>query len=200
LINSARKRIGAVVLAAGMSTRMGRPKMILPWGNRTVIGQVVHILSQAKLRPIAVVTGIDNDLIVQNLQAYDFIEAFNPDFGNGEMLVSLQVGLGKIIHDCTAVMIVLGDQPQIELTVVKIILQEYMDQDHQLIIPSYQMHRGHPWLIGEKYWPEILQLQPPRTMQDLIRNHTLDINYIDLNTTSILLDIDTLEDYETLKP
>ncbi len=113
------RKIGAVVLAAGMSTRMGQPKLALPWGNRTVIGQVVAQLIASGVDEIHVVAGGDRDIVAQALQGYPVELIDNLKYANGEMLDSFQAGLKHTGSDLQAILVVLGDQPQIQVTVVK---------------------------------------------------------------------------------
>ncbi len=200
MVRSSGLQIGAVVLAAGMSVRMGQPKMILPWRDRTIISQVVFTMSEAKLHPIVVVTGKYRELIVQTLSRFEYIDVYNPDYGNGEMLLSLQLGLIKISKFCNAILVVLGDQPQIEISTVNNIVNSYSDTGHQLIIPSYQKRRGHPWLIGKKYWQEIIDLKPPQTLHDFINKNESNILYLNNQSETILFDIDTPDEYNSLKP
>ena len=62
------------------------------------------------------------------------------------------------------------------------------------------MRRGHPWLIAKELWDEVLQMSPPGSMRDFLNNHKNDILYMDVNTPSILQDLDTPEDYLKFKP
>ena len=75
-------RVGAVVLAAGRSRRMGRPKMILPWGETTVIGQVVNVLLAAGVDDLLVVTGGAREDVESALVDMPVRTIFNPDFAN----------------------------------------------------------------------------------------------------------------------
>ena len=85
--------IGAVVLAAGRSQRMGRPKMILPWGETTVIGQVANVLLAVGVDDVLVVTGGAQNEVEGALTGMPVRTVFNPEFANGEMMHTLQVGL-----------------------------------------------------------------------------------------------------------
>lgn len=193
-------RIGAIVLAAGMSKRMGEPKMLLPWGNTTVIGQVLRVLDQAGLQIVIVVTGGERDGVEAEVIDNESIIVFNPNYKNGEMILSVQCGLKAVPKNIHAVMIVLGDQPLIEVDVVQELCHTYSDTGADLIFPSYRMKRGHPWIIKRTLWDEIIELQPPDTLRDFIRSNSNQAVYITVETESVLLDLDYMEDYERLKP
>ena len=192
--------ISAIVLAAGESKRMGQPKMLLPWGNTTVIGKVVKTLIDAKVNHIKVVIGGAYTGIEEALKAYPVNYIFNQDYANEEMLKSAQLGLTALNNDINAALIVLGDQPQIEVEVVKTILQRYAASHHKIIVPSYKMHKGHPWLIDQALWQEIIELTSPHTLRDFLEKHSDRIDYIDVNTPSVLQDLDTPGEYSQYKP
>jgi molybdenum cofactor cytidylyltransferase len=192
--------IAAVVLAAGLSRRMGRPKMTLPWGETTVIGQVVQVLDQAGVDEIVVVTGGARQQVEAALSGFRVSILFNPRFAEDEMLFSLKTGLSDLGDHVKAALVVLGDQPQVQPRVVRAILETYERTGASLIIPSYQMHRGHPWLLDRTLWPSILALQPGRTMRDFIDQQTDQIYYLNVETSSVLNDLDTPEDYQRERP
>jgi molybdenum cofactor cytidylyltransferase len=85
--------IAAILLAAGESKRMGTPKMLLPWGNRTVIEHVVSTFLKAGIEEILVVTGGAREQVEQALETYPVRKLHNPKYATGEMLLSLQRGI-----------------------------------------------------------------------------------------------------------
>jgi molybdenum cofactor cytidylyltransferase len=192
--------VGAVVLAAGLSTRMGRPKMTLPWNDSTVIGKVVSTLMMAQIEPIVVVTGGAHTLVVEALKQFSVKNIFNPNFANGEMLDSLQVGLSNMPVHVNAALIVLGDQPLIDESVVRAVVEKYIFDEVKLVVPSFRMRRGHPWLVDRQLWPQILALKHPETLRDFMQANDQDIRYVIVDTPSILQDIDTPEDYSSQQP
>jgi len=192
--------IAAIVLAAGMSRRMGRAKLVLPWGSRTVIGQVVHVLLEARVNPVVVVTGGSQEQVNKALQGQPVKLVFNPRFAEDQMALSLQAGLSELPAAVEAALIVLGDQPQIEGPVVQAVIAEYRTSHAGLVVPSYQMRRGHPWIIDRSLWPELMVLRPPTTLRDFLVAHAALIHYLVVEYPSILVDLDTPEDYERQVP
>ncbi len=192
--------ISAIVLAAGQSKRMGQQKMLMPWGQTTVIGKVINTLVEGGVNDIHLVTGGNRAELKAALKA-DYIQYINnPDYADGEMLTSVQVGLDSMEDETEAVLIVLGDQPQLELKVVREIIDRYLLTQHKIIVPSYQMHRGHPWLVEKSYWQEIKNLQHPATLRDFLNTHNEIIDYVSVDSQSIIQDIDTQLDYSRYKP
>lgn len=193
--------IGAVVLAAGMSRRMGQPKQLLPWGKTTVIGQVVNVLQAAQVAQIVVVTGKSREQVEQTLKNTSAQCVFNPRYETSEMLTSLKVGISRLHDEVQAVLVVLGDQPQIQVSVVQGLIEQYRFGKGVLIVPSYQMRRGHPWLVDRSLWQEILQMDDEReSMRNFLNHHAQDIVYYLVDTPSILTDMDTPEDYQQMRP
>jgi molybdenum cofactor cytidylyltransferase len=191
--------ISAIILAAGESKRMGEPKMLLPWGKSTVLQTVISTLQTAGINDILVVTGgahqkIDM-LIGKSVQT-----VYNENYSEGEMLSSLQVGLTVKKTEASAALICLGDQPQVQVRTVQRILQAYKETRASIVVPSYQMHRGHPWLVARELWEDILKLRAPKTPRDFLNSHHKNILYIESDTPSTLQDLDTKEDYLKTRP
>ena len=192
--------IGAIVLAAGQSTRMGLPKMGLPWGATTVIGQVVSVLLTAEIWPVIVVSGAAETVVKNTLSEVAVIIAHNERYQTGEMLGSLQTGLRLLSEATSAALVVLGDQPQIEVATVRRLVGLYQERRPDLLVPSHKMRRGHPWLVSRCYWPEILALAPPQNMRDFLNRQASNIHYVEVDNPSILKDLDTPEDYAAERP
>ena len=194
------EKISAVVLAAGRSKRMGEPKLILPWGDTTVIGQVVKTLFRSGIDEILVVTGDTHTQVTQALAGQPVRLVRNPYSSEEDMLDTLQLGLSSIDETVHAALVTLGDQPQIEGRVVQTILSEYRLTQSLLVVPSYQMRRGHPWLIDRQLWPAVLATRTPNTLRDVLSAHKGVIRYAMVETPTIFQDLDTPEDYLRYRP
>jgi molybdenum cofactor cytidylyltransferase len=191
--------ITAIILAAGQSKRMGRPKMILPWGETTVLGQVIATFKAAGVEDILVVIGGDGELLEASLD--DSVRTvFNPDYANGEMLSSIQAGLAELKPEVEAALIGLGDQPQVRERSVQSVLEEYTQSKASLIVPSFQMRRGHPWLVARQHWEEIQSMHFPESPRAFLNRHTNDNCYVEVDDSGILKDLDTPEDYLQSRP
>lgn len=191
--------ITALILAAGQSKRMGQPKMLLPWGKSTVLQTVISTFQSAGVDDVLVVTGAAREPI-ESLIGRSVQTVHNPDYALGEMLSSVQVGLAEKQREARAVLIGLGDQPQTQTRIVQRILQTYQRTGAPLIVPSFEKHRGHPWLVGREHWDEILHMTAPQTLRDFLNKHASKIKYIEADTPSVLSDLDTPDDYLKSKP
>lgn len=185
--------ISAVILAAGRSTRMGTQKLLMPWGASTVLGSVVQTLQHAGVAEIVIVTNSATAAQV----ADDRIHIALND--QGDMLASLQAGLQALKPSAQAALICLGDQPQMEEGSIRSVCAAFQKSGSRLVVPSYRMRRGHPWLAARAVWGEILAMQSG-SMRAFLNDHAAHIEYVELNTPTILQDIDTPADYLKYKP
>jgi len=191
--------ISAIVVAAGLSRRMGQFKLLLPWGPHTVLGQVVATLTAAGLPEIVVVTGHRSAQVAASLADTAVRVLFNPDYTDGEMLRSVQVGLHALGSDVQAALLCLGDQPQMTSETIQAVLAEGAAHSWtRVVIPSYQMRAGHPILLPRSMWRPILEATG--ALRDVLRAHQEEIVYVNVDTPTILADLDKPEDYRPVAP
>jgi molybdenum cofactor cytidylyltransferase len=186
--------ITAIILAAGKSIRMGSPKMLLPWGDTTVLGKVLSTFQAAGIDDLLVISGGDREEVEAAVAPFART-VFNPEFANGEMLSSVQCGLRNLDPTAEAVLITPGDQPLVRESSVTAVLRKYHESKNSIVVPSYLHRRGHPWLASSVHWREILRLRAPSTLRDFLTSHAGEITYIDVNDPGVLQDLDTPEDY-----
>lgn len=192
--------ITALILAAGQSKRMGQPKMLLSWGEATVLEQVIATFKAAGIDDLLVVTGGVREQ-VEALVGNSACTVFNPNFVEGEMLSSVQAGLAGLKPETEAVLIGLGDQPQVQERSVRLVLDEYRKSKASIVVPSFRMRRGHPWLVARTHCSEILGMQSPTSsLRDFLNNHQDEIRYVEFDNDSILQDMDTPKDYLKSRP
>ncbi len=192
--------IAAIILAAGRSSRMGQFKMDLPWGQTTVIGQVVQVFVQAGVSEIVVVTGWARQRVEAAVHGLPARCVHNPRYAEDYMILSLQAGLRSLSSHASAALIALGDQPQIQPDIVRRVIEVYYQHRALIVAPSYQLRRGHPWLIDRRKWSDVLNLQPPDTPRDFLNAHQKEIEYAPVENDSVLRDLDTPEDYQRERP
>ncbi len=198
-------KVTAIILAAGKSTRMGSPKMLLPWGDTTLIEHVISVFAKAGVDDIVVVTGGAREqvetIIRECQKKYSVQSVFNAAYMNGDMLSSIQCGLRHIKEESVgAALIGLGDQPQIQERSVRLLCEVYSQTQSPLVVPSFHMRRGHPWLVARELWDEVIAVQSSQTPRDFLNAHTKDIHYVEMDTPTILADLDTPEEYLKFKP
>lgn len=192
--------ITAIVLAAGESRRMGRPKMLLKWGQTTVLGHVISTLQQAGVDDVIVIVGGARTQVEEIVHQSGACSVFNPEYARGEMLSSLQRGIEAQSPQAQGTLIALGDQPQIQEGTVRLICEAFEKNKSRLIVPSFQMRRGHPWLVERSLWSQLLEMSAERSPRDFLNQNAQEIEYVQVETPSILADMDTMEDYYKARP
>jgi molybdenum cofactor cytidylyltransferase len=195
--------ISAIILAAGESRRMGQPKLLLPWDDTTVLGQVVATFAAADISDILVVTGGARqqveELVMDLAIKFPVRAVYNPEHARGEMLSSIQAGLTALGAEPCAALIGLGDQPQVREATIRNICNAFLRSQSPLVFPSFDHHRGHPWLASRSFWPDILALSISTNPRQFLNTYTGPIEYVQADD-SILQDLDTPEDYTLQRP
>jgi len=179
---------------------MGQPKMLLPWGTSTVIEHVITTFVAAGLEDIVVVTGGAREQVENVISPYPVRKIHNEEFATGEMLSSIQLGLRSARTQTQAVLIGLGDQPQVQEQSIRLVCDAYRESQAQLVVPSFQRRRGHPWLVARTLWDELLAMRPFESPREFLTRHSNGIHYVSVDTETILADLDTLEDYQRSRP
>jgi molybdenum cofactor cytidylyltransferase len=187
--------ICAILLAAGESRRMGRPKMLLPFGQKTIVEHILDTILASKADKILVVLGSHREKIFDKIKNMPVQTVINHHFEKG-MLSSIQAGFEFLPQDTAAALVCLGDQPLIPFSVLDNLIAAYEQTQKGIVLPTYGKRRGHPILIDLEYKQEILGLSPDIGLRALVHNHPQDVHEVAVDTPHILKDIDNPEDYE----
>ncbi|HDZ25983.1 hypothetical protein LCGC14_0530060 [marine sediment metagenome] len=187
--------IWAMILAAGESKRMGKPKLLLPFGEKTMIETIVETVVSSKVEQTLVILGSDREKTEEKIKNYPVKIVYNRDFRSG-MLSSVQCGFKSLSEEIRAVLVVLGDQPKISTTVINKLIDAYKSSGKGIVLPVYKKERGHPVLIDVKYGEEVENLSPEVGLRGTVYNHPEDILEVDVEASSIFQDIDSESDYK----
>ena len=189
-------KISGIILAAGLSTRMGEPKQLLPFGESTIIETVIDNLLGSKLDEVIVVIGHEAEKIQAHIQYKPVKIVFNPDYKEG-MLTSAQRGVESISASADAFAMTLVDLPLITPDLVDMVIDEYLQADDGIAVPSYNYRRGHPVIFDRRYADDILGLdEDSGGVRSLFKKYAGDIHYVTVDTDRVLTDIDYRKDYE----
>lgn len=199
-VDHVQRRVVPIVLAAGLSSRMGTMKVLLPWREgETILDSVLKEVRRVEHSEVLVITGHEADAVDAIAKQHHVRTIHNPDYAVGDMLSSLKVGLYAMPAGVRAALIVLGDQPLLKWQTVHAVIAAYQEGKGRIIAPSYRMRRGHPILIDRIYWDEILALPPHGAPRDVINRHADAIHYVVVEDDSILIDVDTPEQYRAAR-
>lgn len=188
------KKVWAIILAAGKSTRMKTQKLLLPFNGKTIIETVILNIIPELGKNILVVLGSHHDEIKKQIDKLPVKTCMNENYTEG-MLSSVICGFRALPSDIDAALVFLGDQPQIPGKVIQLVLKTWQNSGKGIVIPVTSGRRGHPVLIETKYKTEIEKLDPEKGLRQLMEKFAGDVEEAECNLPEILRDIDTPEEY-----
>jgi len=189
--------LSAILLAAGESKRMGKPKQLMPLGSSTILEQAIDNLLNSAVDEVIVVLGYKAEEITKTIAAKPVKIIVNPNYRQG-MSTSIIAGLILVDSQAQAVMLALGDQPLVDSQTINQLIDEFYNHDKGIAIPTYQGKRGHPIIFAIKYKPELLELEGDIGGRQIIQCHPDDILEVAVDSKSVIADIDTRADYHSL--
>ena len=190
--------VSAVVLAAGMSTRMGRLKQLLPFDGKPLLQIVLDTLSQTAVDDIVLVLGFGADEIRRHIDLGSARLVINEAFREG-MSTSLSVGISNLAPQAPAALIVLADQPFLKSQTIDQLIAKYLEAKPKIAIPTHEGTRGNPVLVDRCIFPELKALTGDVGFRATFGNHTQDILKVPVNDRGILLDLDTTVDLANIE-
>jgi molybdenum cofactor cytidylyltransferase len=212
----------AIILAAGESRRMGQPKQLLPFGDKTMLECVIDAFVTPRVDEIRVVLGYKADEITAKIAVpfthFDGRRAeparpTNDRVGRGGptaplvkivkndryplgMFTSMQAGLRDLPKKTKIVMLAVCDQPRLKRETVETLIEKFESERHKILIPSYGGRQGHPPLLRAEYAKEILAMDESMTLKHFYAEHADDITRLVVEDEGVLFDIDDRETYE----
>jgi molybdenum cofactor cytidylyltransferase len=191
----------AAILSAGESSRMGRPKALLPIDGVRFIEKIVTSLRSTRVSKILVVLGHNAAEIQQKISDLAVDLVVNPDYKQGQ-LTSLRAAIrgieaGKDAERVDGLLVHLVDHPYINADLVNLMIERFYETKKLIVVPRYQNRRGHPVIFSRALFGELLVApldQGAKAVVHAHRDHTLEI---DTNDEGAIIDIDTPEEYRT---
>lgn len=190
--------IGAVVLAAGPSTRMGKPKQLLQFCGQTLVRRAASVAVEAGCRPVVVVTGANAVATREVLRELDVQEAENQQWPSG-ISSSVRVGVEAVVRaspQTAAIIMMVCDQPFVTQELIARIVAAHGETRRSIIASSYAGSYGVPALFGKKYFAQLKALEGAIGAKQLIQKHIADVQLVDFPKGEI--DIDTPDDLPRL--
>lgn len=179
--------VDGIVLAAGLSSRMGKNKMSLRIGNKTVIESCIESMYDL-CSNIIVVGGYNYNTILEIIKPYNKVKmVLNPCYMEG-MFSSVKVALKEVIEE--RFFLIPGDYPVIK----KETYEEIIKFNGHIVIPNYRGKTGHPILVNSNLIHKVLNNSSYVTLRDFINDYGFIT--VEVEDQGILMDVDTLEDYE----
>lgn len=186
-------RLTGVVLAAGQSRRLGRPKQTLPFGNTTLLGWTLRNVEASSLDEVVVVLGGAADEVEATLGPRRALIVRNDRFEEGAR-TSLLTGLDAA-PGADAVMLLLGDMPHVDAAVIDAIASSWRLQRPWGAVASYRGELGHPVVFSAAALPAVRAAAGPRPVWDLVRSRPDAVERVGLDR-ALPRDVDTWDDYQ----
>lgn len=188
--------LAGVVLAAGLSTRMGAFKPLLPLGDRTVLEQAIATLRDGGVGDVVVVTGHRGDELAPAIARAGARRAHNPRFADG-MYTSVQTGVAALPAGLQAFFLLPCDIPRAGAATVRHLARARAAAAVPAVVyPTHGGRRGHPPLIAVRLIPEILAAEPAGGLREVLHRFADGALDVEVAEPGILRDLDTRESYE----
>jgi molybdenum cofactor cytidylyltransferase len=188
--------IAAVILSAGESSRMGRPKALLPIDGQTFIEKIVKALREAGLQNIIVILGHDAEAMRQKITHLPVTILVNPEYRKGQ-LSSLRVAIRHLLANdtCSGLLVHLVDHPYIDAALVNLLIEGLEDSGKLIAVPRFRGKRGHPVIFARSLFNELLNAPEDQGAKAVVNAHRDETLEIETEDKGITLDIDTPELY-----
>lgn len=189
--------IAAIVLAAGLSRRMGQAKLLMPVGGRAIIRYVVESVLAGGVDSVWVVTGPDVEPIEAALAGFEVQIVVNPAPEEGQA-GSVRTGIAALPPSVDAVLIALGDQPSLAPSIIPALLAARRASPKLIVAPRYRDGQGNPVLFKREIFPELLRLTGDQGARPIIQKEPARVEWVELDLP-MPPDVDTPDDYEKIR-
>ncbi|MTI79699.1 MAG: nucleotidyltransferase family protein [Firmicutes bacterium] len=187
--------ISAVILAAGLSRRMGKPKQLLPLGSKKLVEHAVANALYSKAGEVIVVIGAQREKVEQTLSLYDVKTVFNPRYNEGQG-TSVAAGAAAVSSQCQGILYLLADQPFVYPEVIDGIIDAFLDKKAPVVRAG---RTGHPVLFDIALKHQIMQLSGDTGGRKIISKYKQNIVTVPVCQCFLTADLDTEEDYQRAK-
>lgn len=189
--------IAGIILAAGASSRMGRPKALLPIGADTFVTRLIRTLAEAGAAPVVVVCGVAADGVRAAIAtaAVPGTVVVNPSPDLGQ-LSSLIVGLAAVGDDVSAALVCLVDAPLVSPATVGRVMTAFRETGAPIVRPCSGERHGHPVLFSRGVFDDLRQADPAVGAKAVVRARASEVAGVEVQDPGAFIDIDTPADYE----
>lgn len=195
--NDMKCHVAGMILAAGLSTRMGKSKPLTDFLGKKLIDQVIQTMQFAGIEDILVVTGFEHERVETYLHSHDPSDRirtiWNPKYENGSILTSIKTGLPEL-EAFEQVFIQLTDLPCIAPETYQYLWQEMAQTGKKAVVPTFENRRGHPVLIQMSLLPKILAYEGAGGLRGFWKQLGDEMAELPVNDPGCVMDTDTMEE------
>jgi molybdenum cofactor cytidylyltransferase len=188
--------INAIILAAGESKRMGKPKPLLRFEDKTFLEQIISVLQRSLVDKVTIVLGAKAETIQRSIDLSGMDMVINKDYRKGQ-LSSLIAGLEKIPPETEAILVCLVDNPFITTTIVDRIIGTFRQTKGAIVVPAFNNKRGHPALFAKSLFKEIVNAPHQQGARSVVYSNEDKVVEVETSERAVLVHIDTPEDYRS---
>jgi 4-nitrophenyl phosphatase len=192
------KRVAGIILAAGASTRFGRPKQLLDWGGVPLLGHAAGEALAAGLAPVIVVLGSQAEAVREALGEWPVHAVMNWRWGEG-LSTSVQVGLMALPPQAEAAILVQCDQPLLTADLLRTLVARFEETGAAIVHPTHAGRRGTPTMFARRLFPELAAVSGDQGGRALIARHAGEVATVEVSDPDLLADVDTPADFERLR-
>jgi molybdenum cofactor cytidylyltransferase len=194
------RRMAAVVLAAGRSTRMGAiNKLIAEIGGRPLVRIAAEQALASRAAPVIVVTGHQREKVEAALAGLPVRFVHNPDYADG-LGTSLKTGIAAVPEDADGAIVCLGDMPQVDATLIDRLLAAFDPERGALVVvPSIEGRRGNPVVWSRRFFPDLMTVSGDVGARHLIASYAEAVVEVPVAGEAALTDVDTPESFSAVK-
>lgn len=189
--------IAAVVLAAGLSRRMGQAKLLMKVGGRAIVRYVVESVLAGGVDAVWVVTGPDAEPLEAALAGFEVQFVVNPAPEEGQA-ASVRAGIAALPPSVDAALIALGDQPLLAPSIIPALLAARRTSPKLIVAPRYRDGQGNPVVFKREIFPELLRLTGDQGARPIIQQEPARVEWVELDLP-MPPDVDTPDDYEKIR-
>lgn len=189
--------VSGIILAAGSSSRLGRPKQLLTLDDDPIVRVVVRNAVSSKLAEVVLVTGSESDAIAAAVGDLGQRTVDNPDFRSGQS-TSLKAGLQAISPEAEAVLFLLGDQPEVGPDVINALVDAFEQRRAAIVQPVYGATPSNPVLFSRALFPDLLLIDGDQGARAIVKRHADMVLRVAVSDGPAPGDVDTEEEYQAL--
>lgn len=186
--------LSAIVLAAGESKRMGRPKAILEFGASTFLETICARLREARMDEVIVVLGAHADEVMSAVRLPRARVVINREFSRGQ-LSSLHCGLGGVDERSAGALVALVDHPLVAPSTYRGLRAAWESSPEKIAVTRFMGRGGHPIIFPRALFSELMEAPPEVGARAVLMRDAGRVRWIGFDDPGIVADIDSPEDY-----